>query len=144
MIRTNSSFTDNGVRKIFPSTADMGGPYNYIIPIGSGSKYTPVEYKITNNGNSLGTITTKAADEPHPSIIEDSETPEIVDILNVLQYHWVLKSQGVTGFTADVEMEFDPADVFYTSPYNITDYITAKLLNDGSGSWNKYTTDDFD
>ncbi|PLX18864.1 MAG: hypothetical protein C0597_05795 [Marinilabiliales bacterium] len=116
MIRTNSSFTDNGVRKIFPSTADMGGPYNYIIPIGSGSKYTPVEYKITNNGNSLGTITTKAADEPHPSIIEDSETPEIVDILNVLQYHWVLKSQGVTGFTADVEMEFDPADVFYTSP----------------------------
>ena len=144
MIRTNSSFTDNGVRKVFPSTASLGGAYNYTIPIGSGSKYTPVEYKITTNGNSNGTITTKAANEPHPSILEDSETPEIVDVDNVLQYHWVLKSEGVTGFSADVEMEYDPADVYFTSPYDITDYITARLLNDGSGQWNKYTTDDFD
>ena len=144
MIRTNSSFTDNGVRKTFPSTASMGGAYNYTIPIGSGSKYTPVEYKITTNGNNSGTIITKAADEPHPSILEDSETPEIVDVDNVLQYHWVLKSDAVTGFSADVEMEYDPADVYFTSPYDITDYITARLLNDGSGQWNKYTTDDFD
>jgi hypothetical protein len=144
MIRTNNSFTDNGVRKVFPSTASMGGAYNYTIPIGSGSKYTPVVYKITSNGNSTGTITTKAADEPHPSIIEDSETPEIVDVDNVLQYHWVLKSSGVSTFSADIEMEYDPSHVFFTSPYSIDEYITARLLNDGSGQWNKFTTDDFD
>ncbi|MCK5171398.1 MAG: hypothetical protein KAQ75_16080, partial [Bacteroidales bacterium] len=140
MIRTNISFTDNGVRKTFTS----GGPYNYIIPIGSGDKYTPVEYKITANGNSTGKIITKAADERHPSIVEDSEDPPIVDINNVLQYHWVVKSSGITGFSADVEMEYYDADIWVTSPYDVTDYITARLLNDGSGSWNKYTTDDFD
>ncbi len=145
MIRTNSSFTDNGVRKIYPSTAAMGGAYNFTIPIGSGSKYTPVEYKINANGNSTGAIITKAADERHPSIIEDSETPEIVDEDNVLHYHWVIKSTGISGFSADVEMQYDPADVYVnSSDYDVADYITARLLNDGSGSWNKYTADDFD
>ena len=144
MIRTNISFTDNGVRKTFPSTADAGGAYSYIIPIGSGEKYTPVEYKISSNGNSTGKIITKAADEAHPSVIEDSETPEIVDQDNVLQYHWVVKSDGITGFTADVEMQYYSADIYITSPYTVADYLTARLLNDGSGSWNKFTTDDFD
>lgn len=144
MIRTNISFTDNGVQKTFKSIADAGGPYNYIIPIGSGTKYTPVDYKITTNTNSSGKIVTKAADERHPSIIEDSETPEIEDVKNVLQYHWVLKSDGMSGFTADVEMQYYPGDVYVTSPYTVSDYITARLLNDGSGSWNKFTADDFD
>ena len=144
MIQTNSSFTDNGVRKIFESTADAGGAYDYKIPIGSGNKYTPVEYKITSNNNSTGAIITKAADEMHPSITDDTEDPEIFDPDYVLQYHWVIKSEGISGFSADVEMTYNEADVSIQAPYDITDYITARLLNDGSGNWNKYNTADFD
>ncbi|MFC2152965.1 hypothetical protein ACFLSE_10610, partial [Bacteroidota bacterium] len=63
---------------------------------------------------------------------------------SVLQYHWVLKTNGISGFSADVEMTYYESDVYVEAPYNVSDYITARLLNDGSGSWNKYTSDDFD
>ena len=144
MIQTNTSFTDNGVRKILPSTADAGGAYNYKIPIGSGNKYTPVTYNINSNDNSTGAIITKAANEMHPSITDDTEDPEIFDPDYVLKYHWVLKSEGISGFEAEVDMQYEEGDVSIKSPYYITDYITARLLNDGSGQWNKFSTDDFD
>jgi hypothetical protein len=144
MIQTNTSFTDNGVKKIFPSTADAGGSYDYKIPIGSGNKYTPVTYSIISNANSTGAIITKAADERHPSIVDDTEDPEIFDPDYVLQYHWVLKADGISGFEADVFMQYEESDVSIQSPYYISDYITARLLADGSGQWNKFATDDFD
>ncbi|UCH13053.1 MAG: hypothetical protein JSV22_08025, partial [Bacteroidales bacterium] len=135
MIQTNISFTDYGVKKILPS-----GSSTFVYPIGSEGKYTPVTMTITANGNSTGSITVKAADEMHPSILEDSEAPdpEITDADNVLQYHWVLRASGISGFSATVDMKYVPADVKVTSPYDVYDYITARLLNDGSGNWNKY------
>jgi len=144
MIRTNASFTDNGVRKYFKSTAESGGPYTLTLPIGSGTKYTPIIFNVTANGNSTGFITSKAADEYHPSIIEDAESTEIVDSLNVLWYHWVLKSSGISGFSGTVYMKYDPSDIYVTPPYTVDDYIAARILNDGSGLWNKYDADDFD
>ncbi len=139
MIQTNISFTDYGVKKILPA-----GASTFVFPIGSEGKYTPVTLNITANGNSSGSITVKAADEMHPSIQEDSESPfpEIVDADNVLQYHWVMRANGISGFSATVNMKYDPADVKVTAPYDVYDYITARLLNDGSGNWNKY--DDVD
>ncbi|MBN2214140.1 MAG: hypothetical protein JW723_07840 [Bacteroidales bacterium] len=139
MIQTNISFTDYGVKKTFPA-----GASTFVYPIGSEDKYTPVTMTITANGNSTGSITVKAADEMHPSIQEDSESPdpEITDADNVLQYHWVLRSSGISGFSATVNMKYDPADVMVTAPYDVYDYITARLLNDGTGNWNKY--DDVD
>jgi hypothetical protein len=139
MIQTNISFTDYGVKKTFPA-----GASTFVYPIGSEDKYTPVTMTITANGNSTGSITVKAADEMHPSIQEDSESPfpEIVDADNVLQYHWVLRSSGISGFSATMNMKYDPADVAVTAPYDVYDYITARLLNDGTGNWNKY--DDVD
>ena len=135
MIQTNISFTDYGVKKILPS-----GASTFVYPIGSEGKYTPVTLSISANGNSTGSITVKAADEMHPSIVEDSEAPdpEIVDADNVLQYHWVLRASGISGFSAEVDMKYEPSDVRVTAPYDIYDYITARLLNDGSGNWNKY------
>lgn len=139
MIQTNVSFTDGGIKKILPA-----GASTFTYPLGSGGKYTPVSTSITANGNSTGSITVKAADEMHPSIVEDNEAPdpEIVDADNVLQYHWVLRSSGISGFSATINMKYDPGDVMVTAPYDVYDYITARLLNDGSGQWNKY--DDVD
>ncbi|MBA7571426.1 hypothetical protein ES708_13189 [subsurface metagenome] len=139
MIQTNVSFTDYGVKKYLPS-----GASTFIYPIGSGGKYNPVTLTITANDNSTGSITVKAADEMHPSIQEDDETPDplIVDADNVLQYHWLMRSSGISGFSATANMKYDPGDVEVTAPYDVYDYITARLLNDGSGDWNKY--DDVD
>jgi hypothetical protein len=135
MIQTNISFTDNGIQKTLPS-----GGSTFIYPMGSQGKYTPVTLTITANDNSTGKITVKPANEMHPSIVEDSEAPdpEIVDEDNVLQYHWVLKSSGISGFSATAEMKYDPADVEVTAPYDVYDYITARLLSDGSGRWNLF------
>ncbi|NBC84048.1 MAG: HYR domain-containing protein [Bacteroidetes bacterium] len=139
MIETNISFTDNGIKKFLPS-----GAYNFIFPIGSGGKYTPVDFDITSNSSASGSITVKPSNEKHPSINEDSEAPdpEITDADNVLQYHWVLKAASLTDFSASVDMKYNSDDVEVTSPYDIYDYITARILSDGSGNWNKF--DDVD
>ncbi len=142
MISTNISFTDNGVEKVLSA----GGGQYFVFPIGAGGKYTPVAFTITSNGNSTGSITVKGANEPHPSIQNDAEAPdpEIVDMDNVLQYYWVLKANGITNFTGVAKMQYNEGDVKVTTPYSIANYITARLLSDGSGNWNKYNTDDVD
>ncbi len=135
MIQTNISFTDKGVRKIFPP-----GASTFTFPIGASGKYTPINLDISTNDNSTGHLTVKAANERHPSIQEDSEAPdpEITDSLNVLQYHWIVNADGISGFSADMDIKYKPSDVEVTAPYTVNDYITARLLNDGSGNWNKY------
>ena len=135
MIQTNISFTDNGIKKIFPS-----GALNFIYPLGSGGKYTPVEIITTVNTATGAYIIAKGADELHPSIQEDAEAPdpEITDADNVLQYYWVLTANGFTDMDATVEMYYDTSDVEVTAPYDVYDYITAKLLSDGTGNWYKY------
>ena len=123
MIQTNISFTDNGVRKYFNTT-----PKTFVYPMGSGGKYTPVTIRIDSNTSSTGYITVKAADEYHPSAIDPA---------NVLDYHWILKSEDITGFTGEIRMKYDAGDVNVSGANTIDDYITARLLADGSGDWNK-------
>jgi hypothetical protein len=125
MIQTNISFSDYGVRKVFPSGAS-GTPF--IFPLGSSGKYTPVTFNITANGNSTGSITVKPANEYQPSVLDPN---------NVLQYYWTLKASGMSGFSATALMKFISTDVKVTGANTINDYIAARLLNDGSGNWNK-------
>ncbi len=139
MIGTNVSFTDYGVKKYFPSGA---GSFTY--PVGSVSgatnKYTPVVITVTQNSSTTGYLIAKPADEIHPTIVDDSEgsDPDIVDMDNVLQFYWVLSAQNFTDGTGTVEFYYDENDVRVTAPYDIYDYITAKLLEDGSGNWYKF------
>lgn len=137
MIGTNVSFSDYGVKKFFPS-----GAITFTYPVGSVSgatnKYTPVLVTLTQNTSSTGFIVAKPADEIHPSIIEDTEVPSIVDADNVLQYYWVLKSENFTDGTGTIEFFYNANDVEVTAPYTVFDYITAKLLTNGSGDWTKY------
>ncbi len=135
MIETNISFTDNGVKKVFPS----GSTPNFIFPIGSGGKYTPVTFNITANGNSTGSVTVKPANEMHPGIVEDTETStQIVDKDNALQYYWTLKPSGINAMDATVKMQYASEDLKTTAPYTSADYINAMLRNDGNGNWNKF------
>lgn len=138
MVQTHISFTDNGIKKSFPNAySDI-----FIFPIGSEGKYTPVEFNISSTDD--GNLRVRAANERHPTIQEDTEPcNEIVDIDNVLQYHWVIEGVGFSNFSATASMKYYDADVSVTAPYDVTDNITAKLLL-GTSSWNKYTHADFD
>lgn len=141
MIQTNISFTDAGVKKFYPA---ISSATSFIYPIGSKGKYTPVEFNISQM-NSGGAIRVKAADEIHPTIVNDDEPcQEIVDTANVLKYHWLVEAINVTGFTAEARMQYYAADFQDNSAfYDERDYIAARLLY-GSTLWNKYDETSFD
>jgi len=140
MIQTNISFTDAGVQKYFP---EISSTETFTYPIGASGKYTPVEISIDQKDPG-GSVRVKAANEKHPNIIEDEESPdpEIVDAENVLQYHWVVDAELISNFQGNMFMKYSDKDTAYTDPYNITDYITARLLSD-STNWNKYDNTSF-
>ncbi|TRX71812.1 T9SS type A sorting domain-containing protein [Carboxylicivirga sp. M1479] len=131
MIQNNISFTDNGVKKIFPKvTFGVDPSYSFVYPMGSGGKYTPVSVVMTNNGTNTGSLTVKPANEYHPSVDDPN---------NVLHYHWELKSDEISDFTATVKMKFVLEDAHVDGANLVTDYITARLLSDGTGDWNKFS-----
>ncbi|MFO7938373.1 MAG: hypothetical protein R6U66_01335 [Bacteroidales bacterium] len=147
MIQTNISFTDAGVKKFFPAIASADN-FNFIYPIGSEGKYTPVSFSI-NEKDAGGYIRVKAANEMHPTILNDNEPcQEIHDTSNVLKYHWLLEASAVSNFTGSVNMNYYSEDFQLDNSktgtsYTVADYITARLLL-GSTLWNKYGPDSFD
>ncbi len=142
MVQTNLSFTDNGIKKYFPVIASST---DFVYPLGSSdgslTKYTPVTFTITNNGNNTGSIRVKAANESHISIIDNTSTA-YDDTQNVLKYNWTLDAVGIEDFSASVVMQGVASDVSVTDGNSADDYITACILADGI-YWNKYSTDDF-
>ncbi len=139
MIQTNISFTDIGVKKYFP---EITSSTRFTYPIGSGGKYTPVIFDITDM-DAGGSIRVKAADEIHPTITNDDEPcDDIIDTLNVLKYHWLVEAEGVSHFSGQAWMNYVEGDVqidntLSGTSYEVSDYITARLLLD-SPEWNKY------
>lgn len=154
MIQTNSSFTDNGVRKIFPANSTQ----DFTFPVGLVSKYTPVRFDFSSGSHTTGsgtpTITVRPANERHPSILEDDETgvndalgdpcPSIVDANNVLQYHWIITAQNVnTSFASEMTLTFIPTDAAVVAPITLEDYIAARVL-EADNNVNKFSSTDVD
>jgi len=121
MIQTNSSFTDNGVKRFFNA---ISTPTDLIFPLGQ-TKYTPVVFSISNSD--AGSFTVRPANERHPTIIDDTESPEIDDLQNVLQYHWIIKAEDVTNFSGEANMTYAQADVSVTGSNAESDYIPARI-----------------
>ena len=113
MIKTNGVISDMGVRKFFTAS-----PQSFTFPIGVAGKYTPAIYSISANG-SVGYINVKPANSYHPSI---------TDPLKVLNYYWLIESSGITGFNANVLLQYMPGDVFGIE----SDYVAAKLVKPGN------------
>ncbi len=140
MIQTNSSFTDNGVKKDFNA---IGSSTNFVFPVGE-SNYAPISFTITSTD--AGSMTVRPANEIHPAIVEDSEAPdtEIVDADNALQYHWILTASGLTNFNGSATFNYNADDAVVTAPYTLANYIPARIF-DVSANWDKaYNTADFD
>ncbi|NLN30771.1 MAG: hypothetical protein GX158_05985, partial [Bacteroidales bacterium] len=141
MIKTNISFTDYGLKKIFRA----GSTSLFTFPLGSDNKYTPVTFNITANGNNSGSITVKPANEVHPGIPDNpGGPPGFISQDNALQYYWTLKAEGMSGFSAMARMYYADGDIKVSDPYTIANYRTASLLEDGSGTWLKFPETDFD
>ncbi|MEQ9298621.1 MAG: T9SS type A sorting domain-containing protein, partial [Cyclobacteriaceae bacterium] len=157
-IQTNSSFTDNGVLKIFNGTED-----DFFFPVGE-TKYTPVAISINSNSLLAGdSILIRPANEFHPSILSDDETmeagmptgdPALTDTTNVLNYYWIVLANDVTDFTGSITFNFLGEDAgidndfddngFDETSYDTTYYAPARLIK-SSLLWDKaYGTDDYD
>ena len=149
MIQTNSSIRDFGVRKYYPAVS--GGSLTFTYPVGL-TAYTPIV--VTINDMSAGYITARPVHDI-PPIAEDVENtssagmgactdPDITDADNVLQYYWIVRSEGVVGFNGNITAHYDPNDLRVTNPYTVSNYGPARLYN-ASNAWDKsFTTDDFD
>nr|WP_319401635.1 hypothetical protein [uncultured Carboxylicivirga sp.] len=128
MVQTNLSFTDAGIKKYFNS----GVITDFIYPIGSYGKYTPVKVNISENTSSTGSIRVKAANEPHVTIAD-------ANLGRVLQYNWTLDAQDITDFKGVIEMQPIASD----AKGDESKYIAARFQIDDV-EVNKYTEDSYD
>jgi len=149
MVQTNSTFQDFGLRKIF----NNGVETDFVWPVGQGA-YTPVVLDMTAALNTTGTtghITIRPSNEPHPTVndhdntVLDPDSPgEIIDRNNVLQYHWIIKSEGIDALTANLELIYDDSHVSLDNngvthadgPFDESNYAAARLLFNGN-VWDK-------
>ncbi len=149
MIQTNSAIRDFGIRKYFNAVNNGNATFTY--PVGLVA-YTPVV--VSANKVSASSITIRPVRDVAP-IQEDTEytfdgtsgcsDPNIIDANNVLQYYWIVKTDGVNGFDGTLLMYYDPNDIALgnTGTYTIANYGPARLFNN-STSWDKtFTTNDF-
>lgn len=146
MIKTNSSFTDNGLTKVFPS----GYNQTFTYPIGEDS-YTPVIADFSMSGGSAGStvgrISARPANEYHPTVNNDTDFFSSGDINNVLQYYWTLKSENVTNMVGSIDFHYDQSDVSVSEPgFTEADYIAARILSIGNplANINKYNDSNVD
>lgn len=117
MILTDGVFGNNaGIRKVLPA-----GPSATIFPIGVGGKFTPVDLRVTSNA-SQGTVLVKPVNTFHPTAIDPS---------NVLQYYWVMTSEGISSFDARAFMYYKQSDV----QGDDNDYLAARLFE---SIWTKF------
>lgn len=132
MIQTNSSFTDNGVKKIFP----IGYTTPFIFPIGQ-ALYTPATFDFANLGPGSGagttspSITVRPANEVQPIVQEDVESglclSQIDDRNNVLQYHWIITAENATNFESNLVLQYDQSLVSLANGLTEADYIAARV-----------------
>ena len=141
MIRTNSSFNDAGVRKIFPA----GTTTDFVFPVGPVGEdvYSPVFFDFSTGGNSSGSTQGSITIVPTGNVVtvvndgNNNTAPSDPD--NVLQYFWNLEANNLTNFTADAIFTYDQSDIRTLDiRYDESDYIPARILST-SGDVNKFS-----
>ncbi len=145
MVQTNSSFTDFGLRKKF----NTGVQTDFVFPIGQ-LLYTPVALDMTAGLSGTNPeITVRPSNEAHPTINDHDNSGSnfpgtLNDQNNVLQYHWIVTSSGVTNFNGNLSFQYDQSDVSVQDPgdasatvsFTEANYAGARLLFNDS-DWDK-------
>ncbi len=117
MIKSDGVSSSLGVMKFFNAAAQ-----EFTFPVGVSGKYTPVYYNISTN-LTVGSIRVNPVDDCNPSITNP---------LNALGYYWHIVSSGISGFNANVLMNYLPGDVAGTE----SNYVAARLVLP-DGTWEK-------
>lgn len=117
MIKSDGVSSSMGVVKYFPAS-----PQTFTFPVGTTGKYTPAIFTISANG-SVGSIRVNPVDECNQSVADPG---------NSLGYFWHIESSGISGFSANLLLQYQIGDV----AGNESDYVAARLVLPGS-SWEK-------
>ena len=145
MIRTNSSFADAGLKKVFSA----GSATNFVFPVGE-DVYSPVTVDFTSVGGSVGfsrgTIAVIPNRTYHPVVNDGIENTLSSDPNNVLQYYWAVRTKTLNNFTGNIVFTYDQSDVAVGTdmggdPYQENEYIAARILS-SSTSVDKFTAVD--
>lgn len=123
MIRSNGNIGDAGICKNFAA-----GALSFTFPIGvkyeSTSKYTPVEFAVTASANA-GSIALHPVNQQHMTTLSLGS--------DMLQYYWVVESNGLSGFTGAAKFHYLNNDV--QTADKESEYLAARLVDD---AWAKY------
>lgn len=97
-IATNGQTSSSGVIKAFDDELD------FIIPVGVGTRYTPITIDFSEAPDVWGSITFKPIADFHPAIEDENYA---------LEYYWSLTSSGFTlgNATVDLSFKYDPLDL---------------------------------
>ncbi len=144
MVRTNSSFADSGLKKVFlPNTST-----NFTFPVGE-DVYSPATVDFTSVGGSVGASGGSIAIVPnrrfHPVVDDGSEATLPNDLDNVLQYYWAIRTENLSNFTGNIVFNYDQSDVALGTdtggdPYTEDEYLSARILTlGGNTSVDKFT-----
>ncbi|MCJ7448505.1 MAG: hypothetical protein MUO72_12520 [Bacteroidales bacterium] len=113
MIKSDGVTSNLGVRKFFTAA-----PQSFTFPVGVFGKYTPAIYTISASAT-VGYIKVNPINSNHSSVTDPS---------NVLNYYWQIESSGISGFDANVLLQYMPGDVYGVE----SDYVAAKLVQPGN------------
>ncbi len=99
-IQTNSSIIDFGLQKTFAA----GTSETFFFPVGEATRYTPILLEFNAASSTTGSIRVRPRNSIAP--IMESEVSAIKD--KVLQYHWIINTDGFgNDFNADLTFNYD-------------------------------------
>ncbi|MGB3850040.1 MAG: T9SS type A sorting domain-containing protein [Tunicatimonas sp.] len=146
MVRTNSSFADSGLKKVFSPNAAT----NFVFPVGE-DVYSPATVDFTSVGGNIGAGGGSIAVVPnrrfHPVVDNGSEETLPSDPDNVLQYYWAVRTENLSNFTGNIVFNYDQSDVALGTDTNLppsfyteNEYVSARILTlGGNTSVDKFT-----
>ncbi|MBP5366849.1 MAG: T9SS type A sorting domain-containing protein [Bacteroidales bacterium] len=120
MIQVTDAYATGGVRKLFP-----GPKTDYLIPIGTTGKYTPV----TINANSIN-------DGAALTIRPVNEMTNCKPGNSVLGYFWTMKAENVNDFSGSFKFKFSSSETVPSSMVGVFHCDATDEFTKFSGAWN--------
>lgn len=99
MIATDGVISSGGVLKFFPQY--NGSEQVFVFPLGTGNKYTPVEFRWTQN-NQAGSLRINNVNAHHPGVLDPNR---------VLRYYWEVERYALAGIHGSLRYFYREEDV---------------------------------
>lgn len=117
MIKSDGVASSRGILKYFSAS-----PQSFTFPSGVAGKYTPAVFVITSSA-AVGSVRVNPVDNFHPNVTDQN---------NAVSYYWQIESEGLSGFSSEINLQYLQTDVFGSEP----DFVASRLLISGN-IWEK-------